>query len=234
MAALRRMPQLRPAGQSENCDQTSQSQAHDCYVSRVTREADASRKPQLLAQILEYLLDEPLASLSFRTLANALEVSTFTLVYHFGSRAQLLNDIVGAISVREAEIQRNLIENLGTLDAYFEGLHQSWEWSVQPRNRKLQRLEFEASMMEAQDPSSLEYTRALYGRWQKIGKDALQELGLSEADAEIESRLTVDTIFGLQYDLVINGDVERATAAFNHLTKTHRARLEVLLATPAG
>src|SRR5690554_1191206 len=195
----------------------------------MTREADASRKPLLLDQILEYLLDEPLASLSFRTLAWALEVSTFTLVYHFGSRAQLLSDIVGAISAREVEIQRNLADNQGTLDAYFVGLEKSWEWSVQPRNRKLQRLEFEASMMEAQDPSNYDYTRALYARWQKIGKDALQELGLSEADAELESRLTVDTIFGIQYDLVVNSDVDRATGAFTYLMQTHRARLEALL-----
>jgi AcrR family transcriptional regulator len=195
----------------------------------VTREADASRKPQLLAQILEYLLNEPLASLSFRTLARALEVSTFTLVYHFGSRAQLLSEIVAAISARETDIQRNLSENQGTLEAYFDGMERSWEWSVQPRNRQLQRLEFEASMMEAQDPSSHDYTRTLYARWQQIGKDGLQALGLNEADAEIESRLTVDTIFGLQYDLVINGDVQRATVAFNHFRSTQRARLKVLL-----
>jgi AcrR family transcriptional regulator len=195
----------------------------------VTREADASRKPQLLAQILEYLLNEPLASLSFRTLARALEVSTFTLVYHFGSRAQLLSEIVAAISARETDIQRNLSENQGTLEAYFDGMERSWEWSVQPRNRKLQRLEFEAAMMEAQDPSSHDYTRALYARWQQIGKDGLRALGLSEADAEIESRLTVDTIFGLQYDLIINGDVDRATVAFNRFRSTQRARLELLL-----
>lgn len=195
----------------------------------MTREADASRKPLLLAQILEYLLDEPLASLSFRTLASALEVSTFTLVYHFGSRAQLLSEIVAAISARETDVQRNLSENQGTLEAYFDGMERSWEWSVQPRNRKLQRLEFEASMMEARDPSSHDYTRRLYARWQQIGWDGLHALGLSEADAEIESRLTVNTIFGLQYDLVINGDVDRATAAFNHFRTTQRARLQVLL-----
>jgi len=203
---------------------------NDCYVSRVTREVDASRKPVLLAQILEYLLDKPLATLSFRTLARALDVSTFTLVYHFGTRAQLLSDIVGAISAREVDIQRTLSESEATLDAYFEGLYYSWEWSVQPRSQQLQRLEFEASMIEAQDPTSYEYTRTRYARWQGIGKEALQALGLSEADAAIEPRLTVDSIFRLQYDLVVNGDVDRATAAFCHLADTHRARVEALLA----
>lgn len=182
----------------------------------------------LLAQILEYLLDKPLATLSFRTLAQALDVSTFTLVYHFGSRAQLLSDIVWAISAREHDIQRNLSESEGSVEAYFEGLERSWEWSVQPRNQSLQRLEFEASMMEAQDPTSHTFTRELYAHWQRIGNDALQAFGLSEADAELESRLTVDSIFGIQYDLVINQDVDRATAAFRHMVASHRARVEAL------
>lgn len=197
----------------------------------MTREADASRKPTLLAQILEYLLDKPLATLSFRTLAKALDVSTFTLVYHFGSRAQLLSDIVWAISAREKDIQVNLSQNRGSLDAYFEGLERSWEWSVQPRNRELQRLEFEASMMEAQDPTSHTFTRALYAHWQEIGRDALLAFGLSEADAETESRLNVDSIFGIQYDLVINKDVERATAAFGLMLASYRARVETLMAS---
>ncbi|MEX1079581.1 MAG: TetR/AcrR family transcriptional regulator [Homoserinimonas sp.] len=194
----------------------------------MAREADASRKPLLLAQILEYLLDKPLATLSFRRLAKALDVSTFTLVYHFGSRAQLLSDIVWAISAREQDIQKNLSENPGTIDAYFDGLDRSWEWSVQPRNQNLLRLEFEASMMEAQDPTSHTFTRELYAHWQKIGLDALQAIGLSKADAELESRLTVDSIFGIQYDLVINQDIDRATAAFRHMLAAHRARVEAL------
>lgn len=184
----------------------------------------------LLAQILEYLLDKPLATVSFRTLARALDVSTFTLVYHFGSRAQLVSDIVWAISTREKDVHRNLSTNDGTIEGYFATLERSWEWTVQPRNRKLQRLEFEASMMEAQDPSSHTFTRELYAHWQGADRDALRAIGLSAADAELESRLTVDSIFGIQYDLVINQDVDRATAAFRHLVASHRARVEALVA----
>lgn len=191
----------------------------------MTREPDPSRKPALLAQILEYLLDKPLASLSFRTLAKALDVSTFTLVYHFGSRAELLSEIVWAISAREQDIRENLDDNPGTIAAYFAGLEWSWEWAIQPRNRQLQRLEFEASMMEAQDPGSHTYTRALFKHWQETGKAALLSFGLSEYDAELESRLTVDAFFGVQYDLVINQDVERAGAAFARYMAYHRLRI---------
>jgi AcrR family transcriptional regulator len=214
-------------------DETSRTKANDCYVNRVTREADTLRKPVLLAQILDYLLDKPLATLSFRTLAKALDVSTFTLVYHFGSRAELLSDIVGAISEGEQDIELALREDYGTVDAYFTRLERSWEWSVQPRNQKLQRLQFEASMMEVLDPGHT-FSRELHADWLAISADALRALGLSEADAELESRLLIDTVFGLQYDLLVNQDVDRATAAFRHMMAAVRARVEALLAQPGS
>lgn len=89
-------------------------------------------------------------------------------------------------------------------------------------------------MMEAQDPASDDWARALYARRQSIGTDAFQALGLNGADAELESRLSVDSIFGLQYDLVINRVVDRATTAFRYMMKTPRARRESLLAAPAS
>lgn len=196
----------------------------------MTRHPDLERKPALLEQIVDYLLDKPLASLSFRTLAKALDVSTFTLVYHFGSRAELLRDIVGAISSREVEMKGSFLQSEGTVDSYFQGLDTFWEWVVDPGHRQLQRLEFEAAMMEAHDPLSHTFTRDLFARWQRNGKSQLMILGLSEENAEIESRLVVDTLFGLQYDLVINRDVDRAGDAFARFVSQGRNRIEALLA----
>lgn len=194
----------------------------------MAREPDVERKPALLAAILDYLLDKPLASLSFRTLAKALDVSTFTLVYHFGSRAELLSDIVWAISARELDIRSDQDSNPRSIDSYLSGLRLSFEWSTQPRNRQLQRLEFEASMMEAQDPSRHTFTRALYAHWQQLGEAALLGLGLSQADAEVESRLIVNTFFGVQYDLVVNDDAAAAGAAYDRMIENHRRRISEL------
>lgn len=200
----------------------------------MTRHPDSDRKPALVEQILDYLLDKPLTSLSFRTLATALDVSTFTLVYHFGSRAELVSDIVAAISTREIEIADDLRQAPPTLDSYLDGQIVSWEWAIHPRNIRLQRLEFEAALLEAHDPESHTFTRGLYARWQEMGRRTLRELGLSEEDAEAESRLAVDTFFGLQYDLVLNGDVDGATIAFNRSVDSRRERLERMIAEAAG
>ncbi|MCB1281176.1 MAG: TetR/AcrR family transcriptional regulator, partial [Salinibacterium sp.] len=116
----------------------------------MSRRPDPTRKPELLAQILDYLLDKPLASLTFRSAASALGVSTYTLVYQFGTRNELISEIVRAISARQVSIEERLLSSLNTpdtLDTYYENLSVSWAWTLDPRNRQLQRLEFEASML---------------------------------------------------------------------------------------
>ena len=198
------------------------------------RHPDPLRKPQLLGEILDYLLDKSLASVSFRTIAQALGFSTYTLVYHFGSREQLLSEIVAAVSTRTVAVEEQMLETPDTLGSYFRGLEESWEWTLQPRNRQLQRLEFEASLIEALEPEKHDFSRALFATWQRIGQRALTSLGLEPADAELEVRLLVDTFYGIQYDFVLNGEAEPATRAFNDAMRRHRERIEALLPDLVG
>ena len=199
----------------------------------MSRRPDPERKPELVAQILDYLLDKPLSSLTFRTLASGLGVSTFTLVYHFGTRAELLSEIVAAISGREAGIHENMVAHPASLDAYFDGLESSWQWAMQPRNRQLQRLEFEASMIEALDPSGHVFVRKLFARWQRLGYEALMSFGVAPEAADVESRLVVDTFYGIQFDLVLNGDDQRASDAFARAVALHRERIADLVGQSA-
>jgi AcrR family transcriptional regulator len=193
------------------------------------RHPDPLRKPQLIGEILEYLLDKPLGSVSFRTIAQALGVSTYTLVYHFGNRAQLLSEIVAAVSTRANGIEQQLRSRPDTLDAYFEGFEASWEWTLQPRNRQLQRLEFEAALAEACEPQDHTFSRELYATWHRIGRDALISLGIPAKTAELEVRMLVDNFYGIQYDFVLNNDPVAATRVFNAAAGRHRARIEELL-----
>ena len=199
----------------------------------MSRRRDPGRKPELLAQILDHLLDKPLSSLTFRSVAGALGVSTYTLVYQFGTRAELVSDIVSAISSRQVDIERQLMSSPGTIDAYYENLESSWNWTLDPRNRQLQRLEFEASMVEVLEPDTHNFSRALYSTWIRVGRESLESFGLSSENAAIEARIMVDAFYGLQYDLVVNNDVAGSTAAFDRLLQHHRERVESLAALPA-
>lgn len=193
------------------------------------RHPDPQRKPQLVAEILDYLLDKSLASVSFRTIAQALGFSTYTLVYHFGTRDQLLSEIVAAVSTRTVAVEEQMLQTPDTLETYFRGLEESWEWTLQPRNRQLQRLEFEASLIEAVESDKHEFSRALFATWRRIGENALAWLGVDPEVAAVEVRLLVDTFYGIQYDYVLNGDAEPATAAFRVAMQRHRERIESLL-----
>jgi AcrR family transcriptional regulator len=193
------------------------------------RHPDPLRKPQLLGEILEYLLDKSLASVSFRTIAQALDCSTYTLVYHFGTRDELLSEIVAAVSTRATGIEEQMRGASDTLDSYFAGLDASWEWTLQPRNRQLQRLEFEASLIEALEPHKHTFSRSLFDTWVRIGREALTSLGMEPGAAEFEVRLLVDTFYGIQYDFVLNGNAEPATRAYREAMRRHRERIEELV-----
>jgi AcrR family transcriptional regulator len=191
----------------------------------MARTADPQRRQTLLDEIVEYLLDQPLATLSFRTLASALGVSTYTLVYQFGSRAELLHAIVRAITTRQNVVVEAVAAETGDLTIHLSNLRASWKWFIQPRNRQLQRLEFEASMLEAQDPGDDPITPKVFRLWHKVGHDALCAMGVPVHDADLESRIVTNTIYGLQHDLIVNGDEGAATAAFERMLHAYAERV---------
>ncbi|MHB1171201.1 MAG: TetR/AcrR family transcriptional regulator [Lacisediminihabitans sp.] len=191
----------------------------------MARPPDPLRKPALLEQIVEYLLDRPLATLSLRTLASGLAVSTYTLVYHFGNRAELLREIVQAISSRQSAILAAVTAETGDMETHLRNLRESWDWILLPRNRQLQRLEFEASMLEAQDRGPASITPQVFARWHRAGYEALRSMGLADADADLEARIITNTMYGLQYDLILNGDDGKATAAFIRAMQNYRDRI---------
>jgi len=195
----------------------------------MARTPNPLRKPELIEQILEFLLDKSLSSVTFRSLATGLDVSTFTLVYHFGTRAELIREVVQAISSRAGIVEEINSDAEATLDTFVTGLELSWQWSIQPRNRQLQRLEFEAGMLESLHPDELSFMRALYKRWVDIGVVAMVKFGMDEADAEAEARVIVNAFHGLQYDLVLNDDVPAATRSFERALQQHRARIEYFM-----
>ena len=198
----------------------------------MTRAPDPDIKPSLLERILDYLVDKPLSALTFRDLASGLEVSTFTLVYHFGTRAELVREIIKAIATRQRGFDTVFGTNELSLDSYLEGLRATFDLTLLPRNRALQRLEFEAQMLEALETMP-GVTRLAHTELQEQGEAALKSLGLSKKDAAIESRLLVDTFYGIQVGLVVNDDADRARAAFERALEQHRERIQTLTAQPA-
>ncbi|MHC5797330.1 TetR/AcrR family transcriptional regulator [Lacisediminihabitans sp. FW035] len=195
----------------------------------MARPKDLDRKPALLVAIIDYLLDKPLSGLSFRTLAEGLSVSTYTLVYHFGTRAELVREVVQAVSERQNYVVRTVDEETGLLEQHLENLRHSWRLSLDERSLQLQRLEFEAAMLESRELRTDRITLASFERWNRSGVDALVRMGVAVDDAEVEVRIIVVTLYGLHYDLLVTRDVERTTAAFERVLDHYARRIQDLM-----
>lgn len=197
-------------------------------LAHVTRQVDMAKKPAMLEQIVDYLVDKPLSALTFRGLASALGVSSFTLVYHFGTRDDLVRDIIEAIANRQRGFETVFDPEKVTIEAYLDGLRQTFELTLLPRNRALQRLEFEAQMLEAIAPDHA-LTRIAHEELHARARDTLIALGLEPDDATVEAQLILDTFYGIQVGLVVSGDIERATAAFDRALSYHGSSIRPLV-----
>jgi AcrR family transcriptional regulator len=192
--------------------------------------SDPSRKPALLAQILEHFEDKPLASLSFRTLASALGVSTYALVYHFGTREQLLSEIARVIAEKQKSAEDPYLRDAPSLDTLMKQLWASFEWMLDPDNLHLQRLEFEAGTLEAVEAPARPHMPGVYAFWLDGTERVLLDLGLGAEDAALESRILNNLFYGFQYDIVVNGDLGAARTAFDRSMRGYREHLASLLA----
>jgi AcrR family transcriptional regulator len=196
-------------------------------MARPTRD---ERKAELLAAILDYLMDKTLAELTFRSLADGLGMSAYVLVYHFGSRDQLINDIVVSIESRLDRMRNTDVRDIDRT-SWREFLLDSWQWTMAERNRHLTRLEFEATAQDivAAEPrgTSQEHFRMLHHKT----RDWLMVQGISEEFADTDARLFTSTFYGLQFDFVVMNEPEAATKAFELMLTVFFNNLETRLAT---
>ncbi|MFX1819140.1 TetR/AcrR family transcriptional regulator [Pseudarthrobacter sp. CC4] len=199
----------------------------------MARPTRSERKAELLAAILDYLMDKTLAELTFRSLAEGLGMSAYVLVYHFGSRDQLINDIVVSIESRLDRMRNTDVNDIDRA-AWRDFLLDSWQWTMAQRNRHLTRLEFEATAQDivAAEPrgTSQEHFRMLHHKT----RDWLMVQGIPEEFADTDARLFTSTFYGLQFDFVVMNEPEAATKAFELMLAVFFNNLETRLAPGGG
>ncbi|WP_309071214.1 TetR/AcrR family transcriptional regulator [Arthrobacter sp.] len=195
----------------------------------MARPPKPERKNELLDQIVEYLLDKTFASLSFRTLADGLGISSYVLVYHFGNREELINEIVAHIEARHDSIKPTNPESF-TRDDFREWLLESWNELLVDRNRSLQRLEFEAAVQDSVSPNPRGSALRKFSFWHELAADWLVNQGLPREAAEGSARLFVSSLYGLQYDFVLNNDGASVKRALHLLVERFFSGLDHALA----
>ena len=84
-------------------------------------------------------------------------------------------------------------------------------------------------MLESRELRPDRLTLASFNRWNRSGVGALVKMGVSAADAKLEVRIIVVTLYGLHYDLLVSRDVERTTAAFERVLEQYGRRIHELI-----
>src|ERR1700722_11397478 len=109
---------------------------------RPGRPPATAERERLLACIRDYVLDVGVVDLSFRPLAAALGVSTTKLIYHFGTKDELVTAVLAAAEEWQSAMVTELIAGdegwtaLSVCDAM-------WAWALRPESQAYHRLFFE-------------------------------------------------------------------------------------------
>jgi AcrR family transcriptional regulator len=184
----------------------------------MARPKNPQRKGELMDQIIDHLQDKPISDVSFRTLAKSMGVSAYVLVYHFGTREQLINEITATVDALAQSIRDEDVASWSR-HQYQAWIDEGWRWMVQERIRQLRRLGFEAAMQDAVSPGPTGTAQKYFAGWLDRTRTWLTAQGLPADEAATEARLLVNSFYGLAYDLVINDDTDAATDAFEALMR---------------
>jgi AcrR family transcriptional regulator len=185
------------------------------------RKPDPGRRGELLAAAAVYLQEHGLAGLSLRPLAAALGVSPRTLLYHFGSKEQLVSEVALALQQR-LEPPGPIVEaaRSGSLAELQAALRAFWAGGTQPGAEPFLRLMLDVLAAALREPDAWRpFLGAAFARWHELLAEALRRHGRSSAEAELLASELVALNYGLALDLLATGDrgrtgrtVERALA----------------------
>jgi AcrR family transcriptional regulator len=180
----------------------------------VSRPVDPRLREELLAGIVDYVLSHGLADLSLRPLGAALHVSPRTLLYHFGSKEELIAATLEEASRRHVRMLEAWYERSAEHDARTL-LLRAWQWLAAPRHDRLLRLVFEMNGYALRDRKRYAPSlRATSNGWIAPFRRALETRGFSSERAEALAGLLVAVMRGLLFDVLATGDRARAERAF--------------------
>jgi AcrR family transcriptional regulator len=174
------------------------------------------RRGELLDAVGEYVLENGVASLSLRKVADAVGISHVTLQHHFGTKEELVGEIVEHLLERTfipREVYPGGAPDPGTdLSTRWRAL---WAQLTSPAGQRDVRLFLEALGQSARDGA--DHARAVehsISHRLDLVTANLISLGCPEAEARPFATLTLSTLRGLVIDLLATGDSERLDQAF--------------------
>jgi AcrR family transcriptional regulator len=176
-------------------------------MSRKGRPPDPNRRAATLAKATDYVLENGLAGLSLRPLAAALGTSTRMLLYDFGSKEQLVAEMLAEARRREAALLAEW-RRANTSDA--ATLHTIWSWIAADERVPFLRLFFEVYVDAMAHPERYAGgARAMVEDWLSV---IAGEWSADTPDSATAT-LMIAVVRGLLLDRLATGESERTDAA---------------------
>jgi AcrR family transcriptional regulator len=175
------------------------------------------RRTELLVAVGEYVLENGVAALTLRRAAEAVGVTHATLQHHFGSREQLLEEIIEHLLERSFAPGEDYPEQ-ATVDDVELRLRELWASLMTPTGKKDIRLftEVLVQSLYAGADSEPAVTRSIGQRLERIA-GIMVSLGCPESEAMSFATAMLAILRGITLDLLATGEEERVEATFELL-----------------
>lgn len=166
------------------------------------------RREELLEAAYHYVLQHGLVEMSLRPLSSAIGTSPRVLLFLFGSKEQLVRELLGRARADELVLVREQGSDPDGGPRLADVAGRLWDWMCRPENRPLLRLWVEAYARSLTEPA---------GPWEGFARDTVTDwlAILQQADDVDPARATavLALLRGALLDLLATGDADRTSRA---------------------
>jgi AcrR family transcriptional regulator len=189
-------------------------------VAKTVAKTNGDRRGRLVDAVVDHVAECGIADLSLRRLGAAIGVSHRMLIHYFGSKEQLLVEIVRTSERRQREVLSRLRLEPGRPPA--DVARQLWRQLTDPRMAHQERLFFEICGHALRGrPEAVPFLDGLVSDWLEPLMAAEVEAGAEPAAARSRARLGLATVRGLLLDLLATGDREGVDAAMEEFLRLY-------------
>ena len=175
-----------------------------------------ARKPELLEAITKYVGQHGPSNLSLRPLAEAVGVSHRTLLYHFGSKEELLLAVLEKVQRDFQQIVERQAELFGNVPPTHL-IRFAWQHFANPVYAPLLRMLFEMYALGMQGDPYDRVIRALVKDWLDIIVKLLIHHGCPPERGSAIATLIYAAANGVMLDALLTGDMGRLQGALDEL-----------------
>lgn len=173
-----------------------------------------ARKQEILEAVIEYITKNGVADLSLRPLAAATGTKARLLIYHFGSKENLLAE---AMALLRDRVQQAFAGVPRSQEAATPGIlaRRFWRRATHRSNAGILRVFFEVLALALTNGEKYgDYMRGSATSWHRLFEASMPR-HRTPARRKIFATLVVDTFNGLLLDYLVTGNLRRTTQALN-------------------